>query len=116
MSEELILKLVGLIENASPILWGIALKQVAVDLAMSQVALWLSVAICVLAVILSIRYGKEVDWDSYDTRPNDWVFVLWACVSIISLLIALFNLKPVISMSINPEYHAIKLLLSLVGN
>ncbi len=105
MSEELIWKLIEMIENASPHLWDIAMTQV-------QVLIYKDVALALFGLVLTpLCYGVfKRDW-------NDREFHLLAAIGLAAGIC--FILSPLFGDTLlriaNPEYYAIKVLLSLVG-
>ena len=118
MDEKLILRLIDIVETASEKLWGIAYRQVYVDIVHDF--LWF-VSFAVLAFVLYKtfkRYWKEAHkekesrWD--DKTGSEIAFVLSGLGIAFCFMVLFISVGEIIGKLINPEYYAIKVLLDLV--
>jgi hypothetical protein len=114
MMEELIAKLVELVESASPELWEIAQRQVLANIVTKVI--WAVVPLIIFVVLLFLaricwRQSKE---DKYN--EDEWISgaIVLVVVSIGFMVFALTKINYIISAMINPKYYAIKALLDLI--
>lgn len=112
MNEELLKRLIEFLETASPYAWQVVSRQVLV--VMIQSIFW-----CVATTISAIvctglakkEYAKYIE-DTYGLHELNCVFL--AIGAIIAAVVAACLASNVIAYVFNPDYCAIKMLLSLV--
>jgi len=113
--EELIKKLIELVENASPKLWELAMRQVIVN-NISNIVLLLALVVYVyLCIKFTPKFVKLAHDDDID-RNIFGMMVLIVCwvVAVASILMVLVNTSTLLTGFVNPEYAAIYNLLQLV--
>lgn len=113
MEQEVIHRLIDLIERVSPELWEIGMKQVQASVATSLIGI-------VLLLISAIGFGLAARWGiamERQERGADYdVPILGGMVGFVfalfgAVLIAINMIGPIM----NPEFHAIRHLTSLLG-
>ena len=113
MTDEILQKLIEFIENASPLIWDTLVRQVYTEAAgMLLGAIFLVAGIVVLAS-LAKRWNEKAQDDAlgmWDVWSGTSYFVIAGATlgSFACLLSASMRLA-------NPEFYAIKLILSLIG-
>lgn len=112
MEDELLRKLIEFIEQASPVIWGIVRRRVAVELVQSII--WL--VVCVVGTYLLARLCKN-RWEAYkeNTYSDSDISATLSGVAAAILGVAIpIILTNVVSLALNPDYYAIRLLLGFV--
>ena len=104
-------KLVEFVENASPVIWEAALKQVEVSIvraSMWAVVLTALAAALVYLTIRAARYGLDED--------DDFIFpaFLVGCLATVSTGAVILLVSDLVGYILNPTYYAIQNILSLV--
>ena len=107
MTEELLYKLISIVEEAAPQLWRIAMRQALV------VGIQNFITILVTASIgqFLLRKAKWL-WDEYGTDLENTIIGL-TVGGIIMFVIAFGFLMDLIEIVGNPEFYAIKLLMDI---
>ena len=110
MSDTMVMKLIEMMQTLSPQLWGILMRQVQVELAVSVG--W-SVILGGLAAFLwrnkqkiADRVDDDIYW-SWDGEVSPIFYIFEVMLVFLTLLI----LSWVVQTMVNPEYYALKLLL-----
>ena len=109
MGQELIQKLMGYIETASPELWRIALQQV--DVIIFQSGFWMVIfgltsILGVVMIVFALREGDESELAEI-SFPSGFLLFLIGVVGLV------YNLINFVSYRINPEYYAIEVIMNL---
>lgn len=113
---EALAELVQFVKDIAPAVWGIAVRQAYVE--MWQTLIW-GVFILLISIgfagIARWAYSTLEDLCNYDRESRQ--VVMWGCImaSVIFLAISLMCFSHVVAVAINPEYHAIGILLELAG-
>ena len=97
--------LLGMIEDAAPEMWRIAMRQVAIDI--NVCAAWI-IVFGGLAIITACLSGGE-----FRKRKGDEGFG-WAAASLLAAILTLGIAGELYAMVVNPEYRAIELLSKIV--
>ena len=116
--EELIKKLIELVENASPKLWEIAMRQVIVT-NISNIVLLLAL---VVYVYLCIKFtpkfavwASDTDFDDISKQLFGWMgLIIGWIIAITGFIVTLTSMTNILTGFVNPEYAAIYNLLQLV--
>jgi len=112
MGEEVLSKLIKFVEMASPQVWAMAQRQV--QICILQSIFW--GILCIVATVCLARVAKDrwVAFKEDKYSMNDF----WAGLSVILAVCTGFTATSLcnnlIALVINPQYHAVKELLSLV--
>jgi len=109
LGREALYKLIEFIESASPRLWEIAMRQVAVDLARYWVAAGVT-AIALVVAAFSFRWAERSD--SYPNEDIGYGAALG--LLIISLPLFVLSIMEIIGRTMNPEYYAIRVLMGFL--
>jgi len=112
--EELIVRLIDLVENTAPELWRIGLRQVLAVSIQSAIGIVFSVIIAYVCIRIAI-WGKKNMPDDYaeDEMWQVFAMVFGLVVGVVAIVIAITTMINLISYVINPEYYAIQYLLNL---
>lgn len=108
--DDAIVRLIELIEKASPQLWDIAMKQVSLTIMEYQIIRWVAVAFaagCFAFVVIAKRKARKDD---------EWAAPMWMGVlgTIIALVVILSYHWDILKITLNPEFYALQTLLELV--
>jgi hypothetical protein len=113
MDNELIRKIVEFVEEASPFIWDAVQRQVVVKVGIeiAWMILFIFLAgLCAYGFKWSFKKYQEGSYD-FNGAPLAWLsgfgFFVWVLATGISLFSA-------IAILVNPDYHAIKLLIELI--
>ena len=111
IGKEALLKLIEFIESASPHLWAIAKRQVMVDLVLEAIlGVTLMVTVIIFAIVL-VKFQRKCDWDEMEVAGAYFIFILIVVLPIARVVVSVGN---VASRLINPDYYAIKTLMSML--
>ena len=114
MGEEILRKLVEFIENASPVIWAAASRQVAVNAIRTILAaivfLVATLVLARLAAYCNKRYHED-ERESEDWNVGRWTSITLGLVFFVIFLILAIG---VIGPLVNPDYYAIQVLINLV--
>ena len=120
MEEELIYKLIETVENASPALWEIALKQARVKIITDAmwISLWLATtAASAYLALVKRRYIKKCEEEGkFISETHEIVQMLSIVVAAVTLLLAFVGIANITERTLNPEFAAIKVLMGLLKN
>ena len=110
--EEALLQLIAWVREASPEVWGYALKQVRVTVALDFI--WSAIcAVVAVGLGLLTAYGKRAaDDDSFS--PWEIIMVFSGIGVLAAGIISLVLLSDGVALVLNPEWYAIKLLLGTI--
>ena len=117
--EDAITKLIEFVEMASPTVWAVAQQQVKVQI--FQSAVWVLALAAVVGACIGTgeKAVREIELEKQKQgyiADELWPTLGAICIvaGLISLAMALWYLTHAISLALNPDYYAIKLLLGLV--
>ena len=123
--DEVLVKLVEFVENASPVIWEAAQRQVVADMATN--AIWIVAAVGLAAflvwvargcenVILGIEeYNEGKGWSNAKDSEGWHMSLIMSYVGVVALTLgALVLLTGNIRMAINPTYYAIQNIMGMV--
>ena len=109
MEHELLERLIDFIENASPVIWEAATKQVAV-----QAASHLMWATLLFVATLALLYVAKKSWKEREYNSNEELFVVFSILAAATGILGLVLCTHGVSLLMNPEYYAIDNLLDLL--
>ena len=112
MGEDLIYKMVGFLESASPVLWEASVRQATMT-GYSNLMWCIVLLICALASARGAVYGFR---EAKKERYTEWEWI-WPSLATIAPFLTGFAfgcLDYAIRMLANPTYYAVKLLLKLI--
>jgi hypothetical protein len=113
MDNELIRKIVEFVEEASPIIWAAVQRQVAVTVVLDLIWAALFLALTIGLVYGCIRCRNKYLEDTYrnDAYSMSAIFLVLGAAVTTFMFVFLFN--NALSHLLNPDYHAIKILIDL---
>ena len=116
--DELLLELMRLVESTAPELWRIAEKQVSIQ--QVQLRFFLAIVgplavLCLLGIGICLYQRAQKRRDSRYVGEEEALATVLGITAIVLWLAFGFGAAHYASMRMNPEYHAIKVLLELVG-
>lgn len=110
--EELLDRLIGIVQETAPYVWAIARRQVVSKIVAS--AIWATALLftALLLAHLAKRCNKKRAKDTY----GDWgMWMAYSIVGVVLAMIAALGLTTdIVKWLINPDYYAIKLLLGFI--
>lgn len=117
MDKELLQKLIGYLETASPELWRIASRQVEVQIWRQEFGLFIFGTVAAIALVglcwsIYKRNWQENDWES--NQFYEGVIMVGCIALIIAGVISAALYINLVSMQMNPDYYAILELMKLV--
>ena len=117
--EDAITKLIEFVEMVSPAVWAVAQQQVKVQIFQSAVWVFALAAVVGACIGTGKKAMREIELEKRvrTEYPNElWPTLGAICIvaGLISLAMALWYLAHAVSLALNPDYYAIKLLLDLV--
>lgn len=114
--QETLSQLIAWIREASPLVWGIAMRQVYVGVVMNFV--WMAVFATGISALLALaRYCRRGIAKRPEYHDEDWYTEgLWVSIilAIVSVFPTVITLCCAISGLLNPEWYAIELLLGQI--
>ena len=111
--EDLLYKLIEIVESAAPALWEIARRQVFANTLASTlwaIASFMSVGICTSIAL----YFRRQDRRSRSFEDHEGAIVCCAFVGVGSLVVFLVCITSIVYYAANPDYYAIKVLMAMV--
>ena len=111
--EDILLRLIDIVQETAPALWAIARRQVAANIA--EVAIWfVFCAIAAIALAFVTRHGVR------EYRKNDYnssweLGAVFSGIGSVGCALVAFGLSTsLVKYLINPEFYAIKVLMDLI--
>jgi hypothetical protein len=124
MDEQLVLKLINLIQNGAPVLWTIALKQVTVlniqDFIIALI--FIAIILAMYKFLSNLRNEDDLEYHEEKDKRFHYVddefytlfkFLSWLGILLSSTLI-ICNVTSIVMRFINPEYYTLGILLHLI--
>jgi peptidoglycan/LPS O-acetylase OafA/YrhL len=105
--DEIIMKLIALVETTAPKLWEIALRQVGAENMRDQLLCWvLGIVVAILITALVFMWK-----DDEDTWAGGIIFCFFGALGL--MVVIVLNIIAINMRLANPEYYAIQVLLNL---
>jgi hypothetical protein len=109
---EILVKLIDLVQSTAPLIWAIAVRQVYSQVAESFVYL----VIGIILLTLGLKWGIYVkkNYESLDSGLCGGIIVVAIIALLVGISLTVTNLIDVLQKLINPQFYAIQILLDMV--
>jgi len=120
MDENLIQKLIDLVQTTAPKLWEIAVRQVYAQNIIDTIVSVLFLIFLLFSLYFCLHVKEEYPDEEkkgylyLDSELIFWIWVWGILLDIISTTIIIYNICAVASRLYNPNYYAIEILMNLV--
>ena len=116
--EDVLVKLIEFVENASPAIWNVLIQQVFVEAwsGIAWVIVWLVVAV-VLGIVAKQMYilaEYDPEYGEFENKPYFAIFICVLVFAIGFIFIAGALLTSCIKRFVNPDFYAIKFILNSI--